>query len=557
MARIDLLNAPTKPCHNCRRRRLRCDRSYPHCHKCTAGGQECLGYGKLFRWTEGVASRGKLAGKTTITFSADTTTTTTTTSTLLTSSRASTLEPSDASASSSAASTSDRRLHHNNHHHHQDPPAASAEDASTALVVSAVRPAGTETQFTQTAPWTLVDPLFQGVEHHYRHYLSYFTTRVCRDLVSWDLPDRNPFRSLIPLTKAHPLLQHIIVAASAAHMSNLSRALSSDPESDLNARQALTDALVAKHKALRLLSAALQDLGGIGGDVVLASVLFFVNVELIESGKDGWKPHLEGAGRIMSHLSPVGTADVALRDYVMSDCFIYYILASAFNASTPAAKSYYQSAQISSILGKATTNSYLCCPPDILQILLAASQLSNRTTNDLESAADVAQAAAQILQQALSFDVHDWAYEPRTISYFKHIPVESRIHAGSAHRLAACLYILHALPSASILVPVDREELDSQIFYHLSCIHDEDPNFKATCWPTFVAGAGTSDPERRKWILNRLKMLMIATPWGFIMTAMDTLHTIWNIEESVDPDTQVERTWVQKLKASNLNFIIV
>ncbi|GKT52321.1 acriflavine sensitivity control protein acr-2 [Colletotrichum spaethianum] len=523
MARIDVLNAPTKPCHNCRRRRLRCDRSYPHCHKCTAGGQECLGYGKLFRWTEGVASRGKLAGKTTITFSADTTTTI--------SSRASTLEPPSASASASASGR----------HDHQDPP-ASTQDDSTALVVSAARPASFE---TQSAPWTLVDPLFQ------------VTTRVCRDLVSWDLPDRNPFRSLIPLTKAHPLLQHIIVAASAAHMSNLSRALSSDPESDLNARQALTDALVAKHKALRLLSSALQDIGGIGGDVVLASVLFFVNVELIESGRDGWKPHLEGAGRIMSYLSPVGTADVALRDYVMSDCFIYYILASAFNASTPAAKSYYQSAQVSSVLGKAAANSYLCCPPDILQILLAASQLSNRSTEDLDSAADVAQGAAQILQQALSFDVHDWAYEPRTISYFRHIPVESRIHAGSAHRLAACLYILHALPSASILVPVDREELDSQMFYHLSCIHDEDPNFKATCWPTFIAGAGTSDPERRKWILDRLKRLMIATPWGFIMTAMDTLQTIWSLEKSVDPHTLTERTWVQKLKASDLNFLIV
>ncbi|KAK1961427.1 hypothetical protein LY78DRAFT_294959 [Colletotrichum sublineola] len=541
MARIDVLNAPTKPCHNCRRRRLRCDRSYPHCHKCTTGGQECLGYGKLFRWTEGVASRGKLAGKTTITFSADTATTTITTS-----SRASTLEPSSSSASTTVPD------HH--HDHRQDSP-PSAEDDSTALVVSGLQSVGIE---TQSAPWTLVDPLFQGVEHHYRHYLSYFTTRVCRDLVSWDLPDRNPFRSLIPLTKAHPLLQHIIVAASAAHMSNLSRALSSDPESDLNARQALTDALVAKHKALQLLSSVLQeDIRSIGGDVVLSSVLFFVNVELMESGRDGWKPHLEGAGRIMSYLSPVRTADVALRDYVMSDCFIYYILASAFNVSTPVAKSYYQSAQVSSVLGKAAANSYLCCPPDILQILLAASQLANRSMEDPDCAADVAHGAAQILQQALSFDVHDWAYEPRTISYFRHIPVESRIHAGSAHRLAACLYILHALPSASILVPVDREELDSQMLYHLSCIHDEDPNFKATCLPTFIAGAGTSDPERRRWILDRLKRLMIATPWGFIMTAMDTLQTIWNLEESVDPDTQTERTWVQKLKASNLNFLIV
>lgn len=44
--------APSKPCHNCRRRRLRCDRSWPSCHKCAVSGQECLGYGKVFVWTQ-------------------------------------------------------------------------------------------------------------------------------------------------------------------------------------------------------------------------------------------------------------------------------------------------------------------------------------------------------------------------------------------------------------------------------------------------------------------------------------------------------------------------
>ncbi|KAF6816680.1 acriflavine sensitivity control protein acr-2 [Colletotrichum sojae] len=532
MSRIDMLNAPTKPCHNCRRRRLRCDRSYPHCHKCTAAGQECLGYGKLFRWTEGVASRGKLAGKATITFSA-----------------------APAELPSHVEAVVGPRPPN-------VPASDSAEDndhGNALVVASAAARSG-----TQSAPWTLVDPLFQDVEHHYRHYLSYFTTRVCRDLVSWDVPDRNPFRSLVPLTRAHPLLQHIIVAASAAHMSNLSRAVSSDPVADLNARQALTDALVAKHKALRLLSSAVRDIGSagaVGGDVVLAAVLFFVNVELIESGRRGWKPHLEGAGRIMAYLPPVDSADEALRNYVMSDCFIYYILASAFNTSPPtAAKSYYQSVEASSVLGRAAANSYLCCPPEILQILLTASQLSNETgrSEDPEAAASVAQIGAQLLEQALAFDVPNWAYEQRNISWFKQTPVESRVHAGSAHRLAACLYILHAIPSVSALVaPGLQEELDAEMIYHLSAISDEDPNFKATCWPSFLAGAGASDPERRAWILDRLKRLMIATPWGFITTAMDTLQTIWNLEESFDPETQTERSWVQKLKTSNLDFLIV
>jgi hypothetical protein len=51
-------------CHNCRRRRLKCDRSIPHCAKCTKRGQDCLGYGQLFRWQTGVASRGKSVGVT-------------------------------------------------------------------------------------------------------------------------------------------------------------------------------------------------------------------------------------------------------------------------------------------------------------------------------------------------------------------------------------------------------------------------------------------------------------------------------------------------------------
>lgn len=49
-------------CHNCRRQRLKCDRTLPHCLKCTKRGQECLGYGRLYRWELGVASRGKMTG---------------------------------------------------------------------------------------------------------------------------------------------------------------------------------------------------------------------------------------------------------------------------------------------------------------------------------------------------------------------------------------------------------------------------------------------------------------------------------------------------------------
>ncbi|KAF8472110.1 fungal-specific transcription factor domain-containing protein [Kalaharituber pfeilii] len=52
-------------CYTCRRRRVRCDRALPTCRKCTKAGHQCAGYKKGFRWVGGIASRGKMMGKST------------------------------------------------------------------------------------------------------------------------------------------------------------------------------------------------------------------------------------------------------------------------------------------------------------------------------------------------------------------------------------------------------------------------------------------------------------------------------------------------------------
>lgn len=52
----------SKACHNCRRQRRKCDQTLPKCLKCVERGQECLGYQRLLRWEQGLASRGKMRG---------------------------------------------------------------------------------------------------------------------------------------------------------------------------------------------------------------------------------------------------------------------------------------------------------------------------------------------------------------------------------------------------------------------------------------------------------------------------------------------------------------
>lgn len=52
-----------KDCQKCRTRRIKCDRTLPECRKCLSRSYTCPGYGRVLRWGQGIASRGRQAGK--------------------------------------------------------------------------------------------------------------------------------------------------------------------------------------------------------------------------------------------------------------------------------------------------------------------------------------------------------------------------------------------------------------------------------------------------------------------------------------------------------------
>lgn len=174
------VQAPTKPCHNCRRQRLRCDRSYPHCNKCTKAGKDCLGYGQLFRWTGAVASRGKLAGRT-----------------------------SSAPVNGVDAGGSDGRVILSLHGGGRSTasPSSSAPGSPMDTGSSTTAASGGSSQTSEDmqmilsrgsspfepalgSPHVLVDPLFQDLPSSHRYYLSYCTFSVPqpRRVAGTDLP---------------------------------------------------------------------------------------------------------------------------------------------------------------------------------------------------------------------------------------------------------------------------------------------------------------------------------------------------------------------------------
>ncbi|KAF2489033.1 hypothetical protein BU16DRAFT_496889, partial [Lophium mytilinum] len=488
-------------CHNCRRRRLKCDRSLPQCLKCIKRGQECLGYQRLFRWDQGVASRGKMAG---MTFD---------------------------------EMAKDRARHKNSNPQALCPTSLSDEQfARENIEVSPLR--------------FLADPLIQDVNHASRKYLFYFASDVCRDLVLYDIPENNPFRELIPLTHKHPVLLQIIIANSALHMSNACQKSSASDTAafPLGPRTSLlgspcssssvirqttsyNDALAAKQQALRLLASALTSIASVDTDVILAVVLLFIECELIDSGRDNWRYHTNGAKTIIERVCgpnvSTQTAMSPLRSCLISNCLVFDILGSTLASSTGLVSSDTFSAGAISLLHDAEGNHCSSFPVILLQLIRDGAQLSqsNHPSSPLyPSTVSKQQQALLLLYTAQSFNPLTWATNIQARS--PATDLLHRTHVASAHRAAVCIYLSRVLLSLhpTIQLSYDVESLVEDIITHLSFICPSDPLFTATTWPAFIAGAETHDHARQELVATRFQELWEVEPWGLIRGALGVLE---------------------------------
>lgn len=148
------------------------------------------------------------------------------------------------------------------------------------------------------------------------------------------------------MTQNNPILLYIIIANSALRMSNVydkppalsaATSVSSDQvsPSDSPSRTPTSprpakpygDALAAKYKALSLLQGALINPGSVDTDVTLATVLLFIECELMESGRDNWACHISGARAIIERLCGpevwTETSMSPLRRCLISNCLVY------------------------------------------------------------------------------------------------------------------------------------------------------------------------------------------------------------------------------------------
>jgi hypothetical protein len=557
---VNLLDLPTKACHNCRKRRWRCDRSLPSCQKCLSAGTECLGYGKLFVWNRGVASRGKMMGKG--------------------------YEEKMEKSGGNAGTEKEAKTQHmfpalvwenedvSQHQRRPEPEfavvsadsvpdifrmSASEQDQKMAMSAGVDRP--------------LMDPLVNDLDRNSRYYLYHFATQLCEVLVVYDMPGGNPMRDIIPATSAYPLLLQIIVANSAFHVFNITQ----NPmgQSSYQGEQSPTvmayyqavsrfggplkssyrDALVAKQQALGLLAKSVSSVNTSNIDLILVTILLFVNYALVESGRDKWKVHMDGALKLIKLLGepPYLQRPMSrLRQTILSDLLVFHILGSTFSFATlPALIP--ETIELEPILRYAETNNYLSCPGPLLRIMLKSFALPDTHDSPSESSTQdyIQEQVGVLLQRALAFDPITWSFDFERASPYEDI--EQRIRIASAHRSAVCIYLARVLPSTNPLLDpasgtalVSLTALADDVVHHISHLKPGDALFKSICWPLFLAGAESEDPQQREWIMNTLDQLYGLMFWGYLHTSKRVLEAIWKFKDEAGAGTG--NCWVEEVK---------
>lgn len=379
---------------------------------------------------------------------------------------------------------------------------------------------------------------------------------MCQDLVSFDQLDHtNPFRYMTALLGDFDYLREIILATSAVHMVTLRRCRG------LPHQQELVDALAAKGRATRLLRHAMAQLSPSSKPIVMIAVVFFINFDLIDSGRGHWKTHIEAAGSLiasiqnLSHnLSP---SFVQLADIVVADCITYHILGAGFASPAEPAMSAFDAVDMVATLQRGAAFSYGCSPPAVLHALLRASRLAP---------GDVAGAVA-LLRDLRRCDTRRWVYAIPGLS--PHDDREVRVAMADAHRVATILYVALAVPGA-LSCPrgqqptATTESVLAELVGHLAAVPLAHALAKGAIWPTFMAGAQASDEGTRQWCFRRMQVIWHSTPWicpwGYVEAAIDMLQKVWKLRDTagdVSRDAARVVNWLQAMRGMRDHCLIV
>lgn len=198
------------------------------------------------------------------------------------------------------------------------------------------------------------------------------------------------------------------------------------------------------------------------------------------------------------------------------------------------------------------------CPVDILSAIEVFA--SQRRYDSIFAAPNTnIQALEDALDLIRSYDIPAWAqYTTRSDSA---VPYEDLLHLGIIWKLAADIYASCILCSsaASATGPFKPPSVHALRIEYSFLERNDNDVLKCLIWPTFVAGAASTSPEDRAWVLTTLERIWNLGQCANTKNAVRVLEVLWEKHDRVQPlaDDRPGWNWISELSQLRGSWLFV
>lgn len=515
-------------CKTCRRRGRKCTRELPHCKSCLDKGIECEGY--ALKWA-GIASRGKLAGKTSLAPTEKVLPQRSRSSPKVHQAAATTpmvplqqtpapqilapgsVENLDDSPESSSPfdldfGQFDQTANFDFDFDTQFPPSIDFTSENTA---ASRNENGLYDELSEDddmlfpaqliLPTSMFDPY--NVPTELKFILNYHMNEVAPRLCVDNDNVRNPYKQyILPLGLQKPPLLYACAALAASHFSVR-----------LSNQKFHLDCLKFRGKAMRRLQEQLWSEQSAQDEGNITTVLMLTLTDLCLGGPSNFEAHFVAAKKLMDLRGAARTRDNFVEQYIA-----YLDIMSAASTNR---KPVFTSKDIEALTGpsKEWSHDVFPCPPDQFAVISEVVELYKSQQDPIHPTAKVMEQVEKLRARILTRPLHT----ERGMSW---------LHLTEAYRHAIVLYIIRLFGYKA-----DEDEiswLTQTVFYHAKQTPPLTGWSDQLLWPLFHAALEIRDERRQKWLRERAQEMQRSGGFGNVETAMKILERVWSTNATPD-----------------------
>ncbi|KAJ5724770.1 hypothetical protein N7493_006498 [Penicillium malachiteum] len=303
------------------------------------------------------------------------------------------------------------------------------------------------------------------------------------------------------------------------------------------------DSLTHKQLALKSIRKELLYLEYSNLEGTIASILLLVWQDLMDSGTNSWKCHLDALkGLVPVGLAPIGLCTKAedsssrtIYNNFETTYAAFHILGNTFVQSKELYHPLFSTMPITQIMDLSDGQSWAGCPAQLLSII---SLLNNASIN-ISPSSDFMDTIFSAFQE---FSPMKWAIANNNSSFMK-----PRYHLASAYKGAVAIYMTQVMHGYRETDAIQLSHIDSIDFLilHLISINFEDDHFKSLVWPSFVIGAEAREESQRKSITRIFEGLWRRWRCENVRNALKVLQYLWNLHDQMQFSDRWQ--WINEL----------